>query len=213
MSRSKKPDVPKFEPVLIAGYRQEVHSLATPEDERKKMMQEDGSRITMETMEATGDRLQVLHNHLGLAGKWGEHILPLLLAVAEKYVDGFKVHVGAQPKRGAKKVADRFKTVTDVEIMKLKLGTTSNDDAIAAVASERHPRMQATELTTKYYQSRREIVACKPAAELLRFWLETCRTRPDLARDPFFDSLFWQCECEHLGATQAHNVTKLRLQN
>jgi hypothetical protein len=211
MSRYKKPDAPKFVPVFIAGYRQAVHSLATPEDERKKMIEEDGSRIALEKTVATLDRLQALQNSLGLSGKFDENLLPLLIAVANKYVPGFEVHVGAQPKPGVKKVGDRFKTVTEIEGVKILRNLPSIKEAIEVVATERRPTISAQDLNTKYYTSRREIEACEPAAELLRYWLATCSNRPDLAQDAFFDNLFWTVEREHMNATVPHNVTPLKV--
>jgi hypothetical protein len=210
MSRSKKPDAPKFAPVFIAGYRQAVHSLATPEDERKKMIDEDGSRIMLERATAAMQRLGVLHRYLGLPGKPGDNCWALLIAVADKYVPGFEMHVGAQPKPGRKKVGDRFKTITEIESVRILQNLPSIKEAIEVVAAERRPPISAQDLNTKYYTSRREIEACEPAAELLRYWLATCSNRPDLAQDAFFDSLFWTVEREHMGATVPHNVTLLK---
>jgi hypothetical protein len=159
MSRYKKPDAPKFEPASIAGYRQAVHSLATPENERKKMMDEDGSRIVLERTAATLDRLATLHGYLGLSGKVGENLLPLLIAIANKYVPGFEVHVGSPARPGRKKVADRFKTVTEIEGVKMLRGLASIKEAIEAVAAERRPSISPQDLNTKYYISLQEIEA------------------------------------------------------
>jgi hypothetical protein len=210
MSKRKKPDTPKFESVFIAGRRPEVYSLATPEDERNKMLAEDSSRIALQQTTVALERLEVLQNHLGLSGQLGDYgnLLVMLIAVANKYVTGFEVKIGAQPKRGAKKVADRFKTVTEVESAKILQDLPTITAAINAVAAERRPSINAQDLNTKYYASLREIEACEPAAELLRYWRERCN-RPDLLQDPFLDSLFWAVESDRMGATVPHNVTPL----
>jgi hypothetical protein len=210
MSRYKKPDAPKFEPVFIAGRRRASYSLATPEAEAGKMRHEDTQRIILQKLSTSMQRLEALQDYLGIPGKLGDpgHLLALLLKVADKYVPDFEVQVGAATKPGTKKVGDRFKTVTDVETMKFNRRLTSIADAIAAVANERRPRMQATELTTKYYASLREIEANEQAKELLGFWRNQC----SMLHDPFLESLFWECERDQMGATVPHNVTKLPLQ-
>jgi hypothetical protein len=212
MSRYKKPDAPKFEPVFIADYRLEARSLATPEDERVKIISEEGKRIAAQWTAATLERLMVLQKHLGLTGcmESSQGTLAMLIAVAEKYVPDFEVHVGAQSKPGRPKVADRFKTVTEIDAVKILKGLPFVSDAIEAVALERRPPMSVQDLNTKYYKCLGEIEACEPAAQLLRFWRETCVNRPNLAQDPFFDSQFWDVERNHMGATVPHNVTLLK---
>jgi hypothetical protein len=212
MSRYKKPDAPKFEPVFIPGHRQAVHSLLTPEAERTKMLSEDSGRIILQQMSATLERLTVLQEHLGLSGKLGEqgNMLAMLISVANKYVPGFEVHFGAQPKPGRQKVADRFKTVTEIESVKVLRGLTSIKEAIEAVAAERRPSISAQDLNTKYYASLQEIEACEAATAWLRFWRETCVNRPDMAQDEFFDLMFWTVERDQMGATRPHNVTPMK---
>jgi hypothetical protein len=211
MPRFKKPNAPKFEPVFIADYRLGARSIAIPEAERAKMCEEDTARIVAERMSAELNRLKVLQNHLGLSGGLrGADLLMLLIAVANKYVPDFEVHVGAQPKPGVKKVGDRFKTVTEIDGIKILRKLPSTKEAIEMVAAERRPSISAQDLNTKYYACLREIDECKPAAELLRYWRAMCSNRPDLAQDAIFDSWFWTVERDHMGATVPHNVTPLK---
>jgi hypothetical protein len=214
MPRSKKPDAPKFEPVTIAGYRPAVYSLLTPEAERTAMLAEDSGRIVLQRTTATLERLDVLQKYLGLSGKLGDvgNLLVLLTAVANKYVPGFPVAVGAVPKRGTKKVADRFKTVTEVQSVKI-LQNLQITAAIDAVAATRRPVIQPRELSTKYYRSLSEIEASPQAAALLALWQQRRQAAPATDDLQEFESLFWQCEHGCLGAVRPHNVTPLRLRN
>jgi hypothetical protein len=210
MPRSKKPDVPKFEPVFIAGRRPEIYSLAMPEDERNRMLAEDSSRIALHQMTVALERLKVLQNHLGLSGPLGDQgsLLVMLLKVANKYVRGFEVQVGAQPKRGRQKVGDRFKTVTEVESAKILQNLPTIAAAIDAVAAERRPAIRPQELSTKYYAYLREIEANKQAKALLFCWRQVCSNRPDLVQDPFFDSMFWTCERDQLPSDSRARPTR-----
>jgi hypothetical protein len=215
MPRSKKPDAPKFEPVTIAGIRPGVYSLLKSEAESRAMLAEDNGRILLQRTTATLERLDVLQKYLGLSGKLGDvgNLLVLLTAVANKYVPGFPVAVGAVPKRGAKKVADRFKTVAEVQSVKLLQNLPTDAAAIDAVAATRRPAIQSRELSTKYYASLREIEASPQAAALLMLWQRTRQAAPATDDLHEFESLFWQCEHDCLGAVQPHNVTPLRLRN
>jgi hypothetical protein len=90
MPRAKKPSVPKFEPVFIAGYRIGVRSLLISEAKRTKIFNEDFSRIITEQTAACIERREVLRQHLETElGKKLEGDSMLLLAVANKYVEGF----------------------------------------------------------------------------------------------------------------------------
>jgi hypothetical protein len=212
MPRAKKPSVPKFDPVFIAGYRPKGRSLATPDAESAKIRKEDFERIVAETMTANLTRLKVLQKYLGLEGELGNwpHLLMLLIAVADKYVDGFAVEVGKSPKQpGPKKIGDRFKTVTEVERRRFELGLTDISAAIEAVAAERRPFIRAPELSTKYYSCLKEIKANEYANALLNFWraVMTRLSAKDLNK---FDFIFWECERDYLGATVPHNVTPMK---
>jgi hypothetical protein len=214
MTKTQKPDAPKFEPVTIAGIRPEVYALGTPEAEWKAMLAEDNGRIVLHQYLATLQRLEVLQDHLGLSGKLGEpgDLLMLLISVANKYVRGFEVKVGAAPKRGTKKVGDRFKTVTEVESAKILQDLSTIAAAIDAVAADkdRRPSIRPQELSTKYYACLREIEANKTAQELLNLWRHARQTLPATTNLPEFESLFWACERDYLGATLPHNVTPLK---
>jgi hypothetical protein len=211
MTRTKKPDAPKFEPVTIAGYRLEGTSLAMSEAESAKIREEDFKRIVAESMTADLTRLKVLQKYLGLEGELGDvaHLLMLLIAVANKYVPGFAVEGSKSLKSGPMKIADRFKTVTEVERLKFERGLSSISAAIDAVAAERRPAIRPPELSTKYYACRREIEANQQAAALLHYW-RLMQPRLDTEDLQFFDSLFWQCESNSLGATTPHNVEQLK---
>jgi hypothetical protein len=210
MPRSKKPDAPKFEPVFIADYRPEVRSLATPEAERAKMQSEEFTRIVVTSAKAELIRLMVLQKHLGLEeGLTSGNLLVLLITVARKYVPGFAVEVGKTLKPGPKKIGDRFKTVTEVERRKFERDLPSISAAIESVAAERRPAIRPPELSTKYFAYLREIKANEQAAALLHYW-RLMLPSLDAEDLQFFDSLFWQCESNSLGATTPHNVERLR---
>src|SRR5260370_6917276 len=123
------------------------------------MLAEDSGRIVLQRTTATLERLDVLQKYLGLSGKLGDvgNLLVLLTAVANKYVTGFPVAVGAVPKRGAKKVADRFKTVTEVQSVRILQNLPTDAAAIDAVAATRRPAIQSRELSTNYYPTFRTI--------------------------------------------------------
>jgi hypothetical protein len=212
MSTAKKPDAPKFEPVVIPGYRREVYALGTPEAERKAMLAEDGGRMVLARTVTALERLTVLQKYLGLSGKLGEegNMLVMLISVANKYVPGFEVKVGPVPKRGAKKVGDRFKTVTEIEGMKFQRDLPTIALAIEAVAADRRPAIRPPELSTKYYACLREIEANLVAALLLKIWRLSRDRAPRADSLQEFDSLFWECERDFLGAVRPHNVTPLR---
>jgi hypothetical protein len=212
MPRRKKPDAPKFEPVTIAGIRPGAYALGLSEADRHAMLAEDNGRILLQKMTATLERLGVLHNHLGLSGKLGDagNLLVLLVSVANRYVPDFEIKVGDVPKRGAQKVADRFKTVTEIESVKILQKLPTIAAAIDAVAADRRPAIRPQELSTKYYSSLQEIRDNKTAVQLLDLWRRQRELAP--AADPLqeFDILFWQCEHDCLGAVRPHNVTLLR---
>jgi hypothetical protein len=211
MVRTQKPDGPKFKPVEIADIRREIYSLAKPESEAMAMLAEDNGRIVLEKMTATMERLEVLRDHVGLSGSLGDpgDLLVMLIAVANKYVPGFEVKVGAQPKPGVKKVGDRFATVTEIEEMKFRLGLPTITLAIDTVAANRSPAIRPPELSTKYYSCLREIEANKDAAALLRLWRTYRERTPPTACVDGFKDIFWGCERDCLGATQPAPTTKL----
>jgi hypothetical protein len=210
MPRYKQPDAPKFEPVFIADCRPAIHSILTPESERAKIQSEDFTRIVGERTIASIKRLGVLQEYLGLSGGLGEaKAFELLLAVAIKYVPGFGVEVGARPKTGPKKIADRFKTVTEVERRKFERDLPSISAAIESVAIESTKAIRPQELSTKYYAYLREIEANEQAHALLRFWRRVMpwQSATDLQD---FEVLFWECERSVLGADRPHNVRPLK---
>jgi hypothetical protein len=212
MPRWKKPDAPKFEPVTIAGIRPAAYALGLSEAERSAMVAEDTGRIALQKTIATMARLEALQNHLGISGKFGpaDNLLALLVSIANKYVEGFEIKVGDVPKRGVKKVADRFKTVTEIDSVKILQNLPSTAAAIDIVATNRRPAIRSQELSAKYYRCLDEIKANEQANELLLYWRQVCNNRPDLAQDSFFDSMFWTIERDQLGATLPHNVMPLK---
>jgi hypothetical protein len=212
MPRAKKPDAPKFKPVTIADIRPEVYALGLSEADRHAMFAEDNRRISVQKTIAIMERLEALQNHLGISGKLGDpgDLLMLLISVANKYVRGFEVEVGAPSKPGTKKVADRFKTVTEIESVKILQNLSTDTAAIDAVAADRRPAIRPQELAAKYYACRKEIEENKQAAALLHFWRQARERTP--AADPLqeFNILFSQCEHDYLGAVRPHNVTPLK---
>jgi hypothetical protein len=202
MSRKQKPEAPKFKPVAIAGMRPEICALAMAETEALEMLKQDNTRIMAEIFLATMDRLKVLQEHLGLSGELGEkdNLLLLLMTVAGKYVPGFEVTVGEKSKRGPKKAANRFKTVTEVEEMKFQRSLPTIVLAIEAIAADRRPTIRPPELQTKYYACSREIEANETTAALLRFWRKCREVTPLADKLQGFDDLFWTYERDYLGA-------------
>jgi hypothetical protein len=200
---AKKPDAPKFKPVVIAGIRPEINSLTMPEAEAMAMLKEDNQRIVLETWIATMERLKTLQNYLGLSGKLDQtNLLLLLMLVADKYVEGFKVTVGESPKRGAKKIADRFKTVTEIEEMKFRHGLTTDIAAIETVAASHRPSIRPQELQAKYYRSIDDIKTSPPAFTLLKFWRKVRQETPRTVKLQGWEDLFWVYEKNCLGATK-----------
>jgi hypothetical protein len=204
MPRAKKPDAPKFEPVTIAGYRPAGMSLATSDAESAKILDEDRQRIAAETLTAELTRLEVLQKHLGLEGELGNvaHLLMLLIAVANKYVDGFAVR-GKPLKSGPGKIAERFKIVTMVEA-RAAAEKIKPKAAIRELAEKKiNGRwLSADSLTTKYFASLAEIKGHPTGAALLNYWRKGLPD--DLSAE--MGPLFWAFENEHLKAVNPHNV-------
>jgi hypothetical protein len=210
MPKSKKPDAPKFEPVCIADCRPEVRSLATSDAESAKMFSEDVARIAAQSTLASIERLKVLQRHLGLSGELSEvNLLALLIAIANKYVPGFKVAVGpATAKQGPQKSAERFKIVTMVEA-RAAAERLSVKDAIRNLAAKPvgGRRLSPDSLSTKYYGALREIEGHPQGAALLHLWRRGLPN--DLSAD--MDALFWSFENQHLKAVRPHNVHQFPL--
>jgi hypothetical protein len=210
MPRTKKPDVPKFEPVFIADYRPEVHSLATSDAESQKIFSEDVTRIAAQSAMASIERLKVLQKYLGLSGELSEeNLLALSIAIENKYVSGFKVSVGpATAKQGPQKNAERFKIVTMVEAH----AAAENINVKAAIRDLATKKINGRSLavdslTTKYYGALKEIKDHPQGAALYYLWRRGLPN--DLSAD--MDALFWAFENQHLKAAKPHNVHQFPL--
>jgi hypothetical protein len=207
MPRSKKTDAPKFEPVTIAGLRPEIRSLLKSEAETKQMYAEDMSRIKSELGLAIVERLDALQKHLEVPEG---NLFALTLAIANKYVPGFVVPIGAPVKTGPKKKAERFKIVTEVDRLAFDRDVKINK-AIEMLAAHRRPSITAAALSTKYYAYLGEIKANKSSMEVLMLWRGAMQRLGAMDDDrEIFEELFWECESNYLGAAQPHNVRVMK---
>ena len=205
MPRSKKPDVPKFAPVIIEGLRPEIRSLANSPEDASAMYAEDMARIKSELGAALASRLEVLRKHLGVPEG---NLFLLLIAIADKYVRDFEVQVGTVAKPGPRKKAERFKIVTAIEA-RAAAEQISIKEAIRSVALKpiESRQLSVDSLTTKYYGSLKEIEAHGAGRALLKFW----RDQLPIDHSADMDVLFWPFERQYLNATKPHNVRQFPL--
>jgi hypothetical protein len=156
---------PKFKPAVIADTDRAAYSLLLTDAERAEISNREISRVVIEQMTVSLDRLGVLFDHFKIRdNNW----CLLALHLALNFVPGFYPAVGTPRKPGPRRKGERFKLVLLVQSFAEANGVTINKALHALAGRQINGRLRAADsLSTDYYAARRQIEAHAQGPNLL----------------------------------------------